>query len=343
MLHIRDRARQTREHLSLCLASRITSETFKQTEMILEVERVFRVSARDLSHSVNETSSVSADNRESLRRIEESLYRLTESRGSERWHGSSHGHLVAQLLEAGCDLTTVDINGNTAVHFAATSSAMGSSEILTLLLVHGCRPNLRNFTDQFTHLNSLVHESLARDLWDCEGKIYALLLAKADFDLPDKWGCTPILNASMIPWDNELFKILYDSGVEIDAVDRSGRDILHYAAAYEDLDHIEFLRGLRLTKDQVSTHGQDQNRRTPMSLMGWRARQGNVRKLWTNMKMPSAEEVDTFRSLISEIENRSDEDADLGEADQDVHVFDGVTMEDDGDMEFVDAYEILPP
>jgi hypothetical protein len=152
-----------------------------------------------------------------------------------------------------------------------------------------------------TPLNRMVYESIARDPWDCEGKIDALLAAGADMDETDKWGCMPLLNAASIPWDNELFRLLQARGARMDVIDGMKRSILHYAAAYGDLEHIEYLRGLALAEPDPDSRNHYQH--TPMSLMEWRWR-AEKRKLWTNVKRPTQEEVDALGTLMDETRSR---------------------------------------
>ncbi|KAH6885408.1 ankyrin repeat-containing domain protein [Thelonectria olida] len=209
--------------------------------------------------------------------------------------------ISCRLLHAGCDSNARDSTGKTALHMACSSSSMDSTRIVQQILRHQGLPNIQDSTNQFTPLNELTWQCLARDPWDCEGKIDALLKAGADLDEADKWGCTPLLHAASIPWDNELFQLLYNRGARIDLTDGMKRSILHYAAAYGDLDHIEYLRQLALSGPDPES--KDQYRHTPLSLMEWRSRT-EARKLWTNMRRPTADELASFRYLIAEIKGR---------------------------------------
>ncbi|KAK4446675.1 ankyrin repeat-containing domain protein [Podospora aff. communis PSN243] len=210
--------------------------------------------------------------------------------------------ITAQLLRVGSNPNARDINGKSPLHLAVGSSEPGSTETTNLLLRNGSFPNLCDSVNQFTPLNHLVHSSLASDPWDSEAKIESLLKAGADIDLPDKFGCSPPPNARVIHWDDELFKVLYTRGAKTTVVDRMGRGLLHYIAAYGDLDRIEYLRAVKLTGIDPCT--KDFHRHTPESLISWRHRTLE-RKLWTNMKRPSDEEVVAFGELVAEINARN--------------------------------------
>ncbi|KAK3377968.1 ankyrin repeat-containing domain protein [Podospora didyma] len=149
--------------------------------------------------------------------------------------------ITTQLLSVGSNSNARDINGKSPLHLAVGSNEPGSTETTRVLLQHGAFPDLCDSVNQFTPLNHLVYSSLASDPWDSEGKIVALLDAGADIDQPDKFGCLPLLNACVIPWDDEPFKILHARRAQITVVDRMGRGLLNYIAAYGDLDRIEYL------------------------------------------------------------------------------------------------------
>jgi len=210
-------------------------------------------------------------------------------------------HIARLLLDAGCDLNSRDIWGITALHMACNSSSMNSTTIVQEILRRGGLPSIRGIANGFTPLHQLIWQCLARDPWDCESKIEQLLKAGADINEADKAGCTPLILASSIPWDNSLFQLLYNRGARIDVLDKNKRSILHYAAAYGDLDHIEYLRKLELT--DLDPESQDFYSHTPLSLIQWRSRTED-RKLWTHMKRPCSEEMESFLLLIKEIKYR---------------------------------------
>ena len=210
--------------------------------------------------------------------------------------------ITAQLLRVGSNPNARDINGKSPLHLAVGSNEPGSTETTHLLLQNGSFPNLCDTVNEFTPLNHLVHASLASDPWDNEAKIDALLKAGADIDLPDKFGCSPLLNACVIHWDNELFKMLYARGAKTTVVDRMGRGLLHYVAAYGDLERIEYLRAAEIAG--IDPYTRDCHRHTPETLMAWRCRTSK-RKLWANMTRPSEEEVSAFGELVAELNARS--------------------------------------
>lgn len=219
-------------------------------------------------------------------------------------HLAAHHRLIeiaGLLLEGGCDPNIRDMWGITALHMACNSPSMNSTTIVQDILRHGGLPNIRGKANEFTPLNQLIWQCLARDPWDCEGKIDELLRAGADINEADKGGCTPIMLSFSIPWDDSLFQLLYYRGARINLFDKEKRSILHYAAAYGDLDHIEYLRKLELSEPDPES--QDCYRQTPLSLLQWRSRTED-RKLWAHMKRPSSVEINSFSSLIEEIKCR---------------------------------------
>lgn len=211
--------------------------------------------------------------------------------------------ICRQLLDAKSDPNVQDASGKTPLHVACCNSSSTSSlQTVQELLQRGALPDIQDTVNHFTPLNNLVYECLAKDPWDCEAKIDALLEAGADINDPvDKSGCPPVLNAAMISWDNDLLEALRRRGARLDIVDNYGRGLLHYAAAYGDMAQIEYLRKLQLMN--IETRGLDKYGHTPLSLMHWRAR-ADARKLWANMKRPDQDDIAAFFELIKEVEGR---------------------------------------
>jgi ankyrin repeat protein len=209
--------------------------------------------------------------------------------------------IIDKMLSLGSNPDIQDSKGVTALHVACTSLEEASTEIVTVLMNDGADPDLRLKDTGFTPMHQAIWACRGEaDPWDSSGKVEALLDGGADINMQDSQGRAPVHIASSIPWDNSLFKLLYQNGARLDLVDDKDRSILHYAAAYGDLEHIEYLRYLRLT--EPDPEGKDINSYTPMNMMVWREKT-EKEKLWQNMKRPTTEELASFYSLIEEIKH----------------------------------------
>ncbi|KAH7171675.1 ankyrin repeat-containing domain protein [Fusarium sp. MPI-SDFR-AT-0072] len=207
--------------------------------------------------------------------------------------------IIVKLLSLGSNPDVQDWKGTTALHVACTSVEVASTEIVQVLMNKGADPNLKVEATGFAPIHQLITACCNEaEPWDSNGKIEILVDAGADINIRDKHDRTPIHIASCIPWDNSVFDLLYQRGARLDLIDDMERSVLHYAAIYGDLDHIEYLREHRLT--EPDPEGRDVNNQTPMDLMEWRANTEHD-ELWENMKQPTEEEVKAFRSLIKEI------------------------------------------
>ncbi|KAF4944623.1 hypothetical protein FGADI_12561 [Fusarium gaditjirri] len=207
--------------------------------------------------------------------------------------------IIVKLLSLGSNPDVQDRKGTTALHVACTSLEVDSTEIVQVLLKEGADPNLKVEATGFAPLHQLITACrIAAEPWDSNGKIEALVNAGADINIRDKHHRTPIHIASCIPWCNSVFDLLYRRGARLDLLDGMKRSVLHYAAIYGDLDHIEYLRKHGLT--ELDPEGKDVNKKTPMDLMEWRAKV-EPEKLWENMKKATEEEAKAFSSLIQEI------------------------------------------
>jgi ankyrin repeat protein len=155
------------------------------------------------------------------------------------------------LLRAGAGGEDIKINGLPALSLAAQHNQLG---ILKLLLTGNCEIDAR--TD---HRGSALHFASLAGGDDC---VAELLANKADPDLRDGAGNTPLILCSRSGKNNTMYrvsKLLIKYGCEVDAVNWEGRSALHYA--------VEKLRGV----DLLVTEGADCNIRdcdgnTPLML-----------------------------------------------------------------------------
>ncbi|KAF4333141.1 hypothetical protein FBEOM_13054 [Fusarium beomiforme] len=210
--------------------------------------------------------------------------------------------IAQKLLRLGYNPDIRDVSGVTALHVACRSMDAGSTEMVKALLDGGAFPDARCVRNGFTPLHDLIWQChYEEDPWDCEGKVNLLLESEAGTDIRDSYGRTPILLASCISWDNSLFQLLYDRKAKLDVVDNEDRSILHYAAAYGDLDHIQYLCRLKLSEPNPMS--QDSTGRTPMELLHWRITV-DKKELWPNMRRPGPEVLKAFAELIKNIQIR---------------------------------------
>ncbi|KAF5723151.1 hypothetical protein FMUND_2193 [Fusarium mundagurra] len=218
--------------------------------------------------------------------------------------------LIGPLLKLGGNPDIQDPKGWTPLHAACASVEEGSMEAIQVLLKYGADPNLRADVTGFAPIHHLIEASRdAAEPWDCNGKLETLLKGGADINALDTQGRAPIHLASCIPWCNSVFALLHKRRARLDLLDVMGRSILHYAAMYGDLDHISYLRKVRLTEPDPD--GKDANNQTPLDWIVWR-KNAKLEELWKNMKRPTEEEIKAFRSLIEEIRIHRWQDANGG-------------------------------
>ncbi|EXL91190.1 hypothetical protein FOIG_15594 [Fusarium odoratissimum NRRL 54006] len=174
--------------------------------------------------------------------------------------------IIVKLLSLGSNPDVQDWKGTTALHVACASVEVASTEVVQVLMNKGADPNLKVEATGFAPIHHLIGACCnAAEPWDCNGKMETLLDGGADINIRDKHGRTPIHIASCITWDNSAFDLLHQRGARLDLLDDMERSILHYAAIYGDLDHIEYLREHRPTG--LDPEGKDVNNQTPMDLM----------------------------------------------------------------------------
>lgn len=144
---------------------------------------------------------------------------------------SEHVSVVRQLLEAGADVSTKDVNSQTPLHEAA---ANGNSGIVTILLRYGADISSRNSQDKIPlHLAlESSHPVVALQLLDS-----ALSLQQSqetnqfNCDAIDVNGNSPMILA--IEWEQQaVVRALVDHGADVALVGPRGRTALHIAARF---------------------------------------------------------------------------------------------------------------
>jgi cytohesin len=97
----------------------------------------------------------------------------------EEWFGDDEAEIVRALLKAGADPNRVDLDGTTALHYAAGAGPRA----VRLLLNAGADPNARA-NDGRSSLFSAIEDGLP-------AVVEALLEGGADPSLPDESGVSP--------------------------------------------------------------------------------------------------------------------------------------------------------
>ena len=214
---------------------------------------------------------------------------------------------VQQLLDAGSDPNARDYGGQTPLHDALVTyppdSYPDSADVVKLLLRYGADANAIDTIDKRSPLNYYAY-GVERYSEAVDRNVDALLMAGADIDQVNGFGCTPLLECilgynSSIP---HMFRVLYSRGARLDVVDHPNRfSVLHHVALWGTLDLIAYLRGLPTL--ELDTESENIYGDSALQCMAWRARAATG-DLWLGMRKPTQEEVDAFGLLVREIQER---------------------------------------
>jgi ankyrin repeat protein len=184
---------------------------------------------------------------------------------------------AALLLDQGADANAVDANGFTALHYAA--KRRGSAAIVSALLQHGAKPNVRLKQEKPTvTVNGIVLQgatplALAADINNLAA-VTALVDGGADPLIPTEQGTSPLMLAAGAGTDTvrsrspaeravaiQTVKFLVAHGADVNAAGQFGWTALH-SATYQGLnDVIEFLADKGAKLDAKDGFGQ-----TPLSI-----------------------------------------------------------------------------
>jgi uncharacterized protein len=131
------------------------------------------------------------------------------------------GHLEATtfLLEAGADLETRDVDGDSPLHWAACTDNV---EMIELLLDHGAAINALNHR----HITPLLYAT-QHHLY---GIVEALARRGADLEIPNDYDRTPLIWTAREGGDLRMARLLLRLGADVDAVDRFNSSSLELAA-----------------------------------------------------------------------------------------------------------------
>jgi len=187
--------------------------------------------------------------------------------------------VAALLLDKGADPDAMAASGFTALHYAARRRGAAAVTIVTALLKHGAKPNVRlnqkkpSETPNGVILQGATPLALAADINNIDS-VKALIDGGADPLIPTTQGTTPLMLAagagtdvvrSRSPAERavaiETVKLLVEHGSDVNAAGQFGWTALH-SATYQGLnDVIEFLVGKGAKLDAKDGFGQ-----TPLSI-----------------------------------------------------------------------------
>jgi ankyrin repeat protein len=183
------------------------------------------------------------------------------------------------LLDKGADPDAVAASGFSALHYAARRRGAAAVTIVTALLKHGAKPNVRlnqkkpSETPNGVVLQGATPLALAADINNIDS-VKALIDGGADLLIPTTQGTTPLMLAagagtdvvrSRSPAERavaiDTVKLLVEHGSDVNAAGQFGWTALH-SATYQGLnDVIEFLVSKGAKLDAKDGFGQ-----TPLSI-----------------------------------------------------------------------------
>lgn len=178
---------------------------------------------------------------------------------------------MESLLDQGMDPNTViDNDGNTLLHYAASS---GQTEIVELLLRYRANINARNNNGD-TPLHKAVYEqreNIVRILLERGARIVVnknkktplhmaatgrnvdivelLLMHGANPNIQDSHGNTPLLNATGMHGREKIIKLMLEYGAMVNIPNKDENTPIHYAAFYGNRNIMELL--LNKNKEQT--------------------------------------------------------------------------------------------
>ena len=128
-----------------------------------------------------------------------------------------------------CDANVPDVDGNTALHYAAVS---GCSPVVRELLTHGARPNARGGKGR-----TPMHEAA----WNNHVQVVRdLALSGADVNARDESTWTPLIIAG-IQNHADIVIALLESGADLNVQDKQGWSALMAAACLGNLEVVRIL------------------------------------------------------------------------------------------------------
>eukprot|EP01038_Epipyxis_sp_PR26KG_P005332 gene5332-7399_t len=151
---------------------------------------------------------------------------------------------VKALISAGADCNQTSNDNMTPIYIAAS---YGFSEVLTLLIESKAEVNVATISRGRTALHLLC---MANDRFEI---VRELIYAKADFNLLDEHGCSPLFYASKFGCV-ESVQLLIQSGAKVNAVNYDGVSSLQVAASN---NHIDIVLCLINASAEINTADKD--------------------------------------------------------------------------------------
>ena len=156
--------------------------------------------------------------------------------------------IVQFLLDHGAKPDVPDEEGTT---FLMDACAMGRSRIATALVAAGANPNTRSDDGSTALLNAVTHIVLPPNWQSRREMIQFLLDNKAQVNIADWQGVTPLIAAARTA-DAELVNTLLAAGADIEATDRVGQTPLLEAI---DKDNVEIVNRLLSKHANITVRG----------------------------------------------------------------------------------------
>jgi len=161
---------------------------------------------------------------------------------------------IKSLISANAEnsnIDTKDYNDNTALHVACR---IGNIEIIKLLLDKGTNINAQNFSK-----TTPLYIAVLNNNFD----LVNLLLSKgADVNISDILGKTPLMlalqsveNQKDSDTSYKMVKLLLDNGAGLNAKDKNGEYVIHYAAKYPNINIVKLLVEKGIDVNQTDVDG----------------------------------------------------------------------------------------